>query len=524
MTVRLPSRSLRRRRGSAPEEAARLGASAEAVHPLDEPEAGGRAIRGAALRAGSFLLGASLTLVSAPLVIHHLGIAEFGRYASVVALLAIAAAVTEGGLGPIGVREYAVLEGDERDRFMRNLFGIRLVFTVVGAVAAVLFAMLAGYTEAQVLGCALGAIGLLITVTQVTFAVPAYAELRLGRQVVAELAGQALLFVLVIAVILLDGGIAALLAATLPAAMLVLVLGLAFVPGVRPLRPAFELARWGAVLRDSLPVGLNTAVHAVYFRSVIIIMSLTVTSLETGLFATAYRIQEVLIGVIVMLVATTFPVVARAAHTDTARLGYATQRLFDTGVVCGLWFAGATAIGAPFAIDVVAPAEGAGATVVLQLLSISLLLAFLSTTFGTVVLSLRRHGALVLCSALALVTTLIAAAVLVPAYASIGGALAAVAGELVLVIGLAVAVRSADPVLRPALGVLPRAVLPAVIAAAVALWVPGSVPVAVGLFTVAYWWLVVLAGAFPHEIRDALLAGRMPRIPRRAGRRAGGPQ
>ena len=47
---------------------------------IDTPEAGPAVIRGGVLRTASFVAGLALSTFSAPLIVRHLGEAEYGRY------------------------------------------------------------------------------------------------------------------------------------------------------------------------------------------------------------------------------------------------------------------------------------------------------------------------------------------------------------------------------------------------------------------------------------------------------------
>ena len=49
------------------------------------------------MRAGGYAVGTLLGLASAPLLIRHLGIDDFGRYVAVTSLVTIIAGFTEGG-------------------------------------------------------------------------------------------------------------------------------------------------------------------------------------------------------------------------------------------------------------------------------------------------------------------------------------------------------------------------------------------------------------------------------------------
>src|SRR3954453_14386656 len=88
---------------------------------LETPEAGTTALRGGALRAGGYAGGVGLSLGSAPILIHHLGVEGFGRYTTVIALVALIGVGTEAGLNAIALREFALRPGAERRVVLRHL-------------------------------------------------------------------------------------------------------------------------------------------------------------------------------------------------------------------------------------------------------------------------------------------------------------------------------------------------------------------------------------------------------------------
>ena len=65
-------------------------ASPAAEDVLTSAEAGGRVIRGSAWRVGANGAGIVLGLATATLLLRHLGVAESGRYVTVMSLVAIA--------------------------------------------------------------------------------------------------------------------------------------------------------------------------------------------------------------------------------------------------------------------------------------------------------------------------------------------------------------------------------------------------------------------------------------------------
>ena len=123
-----------------------------AVDLLDTSAAGPAAIRGSVLRVSAYAAGVLLSVGSASLLVRHLGVVDFGHYATVMSLITVCAGVTDLGITAIGVRDYSTRTGPERDRLLRNLLGVRIAATSAGVVGATLFALAAGYERTVVLG------------------------------------------------------------------------------------------------------------------------------------------------------------------------------------------------------------------------------------------------------------------------------------------------------------------------------------------------------------------------------------
>ena len=314
---------------------------------LDTPEAGAAAIRGGALRLAGYGGGVVFALASVPLLVRHLGVVDFGRYTLVLSIIAMVQGLTEGGLQAIGVREYSVLGQAERDLMMRRLLALRVLATGGGVGLALAFCAIAGYGSTIVLGTLVAGIGLLLLVLFNLLSVPLAANLRFGWITAADLARQGLATVLIIALVVAGAGLVPLLAVQIPACLLACGVTLVLVRRMTTLTPAFDPPAWWSLLRDTLPYAIAIAVAALYFRVTIVIMSLVASDDATGYFATSYRIIEVLVGIPLLLVASAFPILSRAARDDSARLRYASQRTLDLMLVLGAWVSLVVGVAAP---------------------------------------------------------------------------------------------------------------------------------------------------------------------------------
>ena len=400
---------------------------------LDSGEAGGRAIRGGALFTGTYVIGLLLSIASVPFMIRHLGVVDYGYYVAVSAIVFIIGGFTEAGLTNLGIREYSQLRPGEREPFLRNLIGLRLVLTTFGVVLATVLTAVTGSPgdrrrrrgdhraraadpahAADLHGAAQrpAADGLDLDPRRdpagdaVGAVHPARGPQRGADRVLLGQRGRWAWCVVAVTLLVLRG--------------------------TAPLLPSFHAGSWKRILVETLPIALAAAVGLIYFRIAVVLMSYVSTDTETGIFSAAFRIVEV-VGVLPwMLVSAGFPILARAARDDEARLGYALQKMFEVANVLGAFIAMGLAVAAPFAIEVVAGKGFHASISVLRLQSCGLLTSFLMVTWTYALVSLRLYRPLLLANALAAVVAIVATLLLAPPLGAEGAAIATVAAEAAL--------------------------------------------------------------------------------------------
>ena len=136
-------------------------------------DVGPRVVRGGAQRVAAFGVGNLLMAVASIFLLRHLGVVDFGRYGTVMALVAIVAGITDAGLTITGTRELAVRPaGRERKELLATIVAMRLVLSVAGVALAVAFAVAVGYDSAMVLGTLVAGAGTLLVALQGSLALP----------------------------------------------------------------------------------------------------------------------------------------------------------------------------------------------------------------------------------------------------------------------------------------------------------------------------------------------------------------
>lgn len=402
--------------------------------PLNHAGAGATAAGGGLFRVGTQMLALALVLVSTPFVIRHLGPEQFGRYATVVALLMIVGGVSEFGLSTVGVREWVQRDEAGRRLLFAELLGARLVVSLAASVFAVGFAAVAGYDPVIVLAVGIGLIGVTLNAVMSALSVPLLASLRQGAIGLAELAGVASQVALQLSLVLAGVGVVPLIAAMVPASLVGVTIVFLLVKH-QAVAPTFNLRRVGRRLRESLVFAAASAASVVYLRSTMLIVPLVVSAGAAGQFAIGFRAIESLALLPQMLVGALYPVLAYAALNDRGRLAAGYDLLHRSTGAMGAFSASCVIGASPFAVLLLSGTRNAIAIDTLVILGCAFGTIFVGTTAMWMLLAESNYRAVLKINLVALVGNI----VLTIAAASYLGARWAGLGVLVCELWIAIA-------------------------------------------------------------------------------------
>lgn len=471
---------------------------------LDTAQAGPAAVRGGIIRAGGYVFGALLSLLSAALLFRHLGVVDTGRYVTVQSIVLVVAGVTDAGLTAIGLREYSVLQGASRTERLRALLGLRIVMTFVGTLAAVAFAAVAGYGTTLVLGTAITCLGLLFTVLQNQYGIGLMVQLRLGWVTAADLARQAVQAVAIALLVVAGAELLEFFWAVAVGCGAGLVVILAVARGTIPMRPRWRPSAWRSLLADTLAYSIATALAALYFRLTMVLVSLLASEVETGYYSAAFRGVEVLFAIPGLVAGAVFPILARAARDDHERLAYAVGKVTDVLLLAGVGLALGLGVGAPVVIAIVAGPDFAPAADILRVQGIGLLFSFLAAGWSFTALSLHRHRAVLTANLVALAGCLVLVPIFIELDGARGAAIATMICEGALAASLALAVVRGGVPIRIDPNLLGRGAV-ALALALIPVFIPGlSDVVRTVLCLVVFGGAVLALRALPEELLEHL--------------------
>jgi O-antigen/teichoic acid export membrane protein len=476
-----------------------------ALDLLRTPEAGGRVVRGGLIRGIGYAISLGLGLATAVLLLRYLGVSDFGRFATVTAVLGIVAGVTDAGLTAVGSREISVARSAvDRVHILNNLLLLRVVAATLGVAAAVGFTVLAGYDATTIAGTALGGVGVVLISAQSMLTVPIWVGLRIVSLTALEvlrnlltLAGMAVL-VLAGAGLLPFFGVQVVVAAVLiPVTLFLARVGLRFASGI-------ERAAIAGLLRETLPLAVAFAMSVVYIRVLMVLVSLLSNDVETGLFGTSFRIFELLLALPALVLSVALPLLSVAGDEDESRLRSALQSMTEASLLIATLLVVGIVILADPGIRLVGGEEYAGAAPVLRIQSLALIPLFLVQTWQLGLIAGRAQRALAVANGLALAVVLVLGVALVPAGGADAAAWVAVAAESALALFLWIALEKMRPGGAPSLRFAWKVVVAAAVAASVGYLLRNAAVVAAVVAAVAFVAVAVATRAVPADLYHAL--------------------
>jgi O-antigen/teichoic acid export membrane protein len=409
---------------------------------LDGEDLAGRVVRGGVLRAAAFAVVNLLGVASSVVLLRHLGVSDFGRYGTVIALVGIATGLAEAGLNMTGSRELSLLPpGDRRRQLLGALLGARLLLLVVAALAAVGFAAVAGYSSEMVAGTALVGGGAVLVGIQSTLTLPLVVGLRNGLLSINEVLKQVILVAGVLALAVAGAALTSFFA-------LQILVGVGALVAVPFLVRRSDLA-WPSLSREdlrqlaftALPVALAAVLTAFYMRMLIVMASLLTSEYQTGLFVTSSRVLEMIGGLAMLITGVILPVATVAARDDRPRVRYVLEHTTKLAMVVGGLIALVVVVAARPIVVLLGGEDFAGAAPVLQLQAPVVLTIFVIYTWVAFLIADGRRRALVQCMLVGTSALLVFGIALIARLDAEGAALAAVIADVVLAGVTLVAVR-----------------------------------------------------------------------------------
>jgi O-antigen/teichoic acid export membrane protein len=479
------------------------------VDILDASTAGRLAVRGGALRVGSYLAGSLAGLGAAALLYRHLGGIGVGRYGLILALVGIVAAFSDLGLTAMGTRSASTMAVQERTAMLRDLLGLRLALSVVG-IAVIALICAAVYPSVVAIGVAIAGAGLLLQVCLDNYMISLVVDLRLGWVAGISFGGNIATAILTAALVLAGAQLLGFVAIAIPVGAAALAVAARQVRADRSLTPTYSAPRWRAMFARSMVYSAAVAASALYFYAAIVLTSLLANGHQLGYFQLSFRITAVLSIIPGLLSGSALPIFARAARDNAERLGYALGRVFEVSLLVGTWVALSLAIGARLAVELIGGSAHVNgflpAVPVLTFQAVALGGTFVSSVAQYALLSVGLNRQILLLNVLGLLVAIVVMSVLIPLDGAQGAAIGTMIGELGAAAAGWAVLSAVRPELRPSLRIVPSVALATLVGCGPLLLTAWPDVLRVVLSTVLFASIVLVTRAFPAELADLLPA------------------
>lgn len=267
------------------------------------------------------ILSTATALVGIGLITRHLGQDGFGLYATALAFLPLFGAVGDWGLPQTTAMRIAKPEADEK-KIVANAIGLRIFISIAILILTPVIIPLLPYPyELKIAILIVASSYVLSSLYQILIGM-FQKRIMMDRVTGAELTGKIVQVGLIFLGVYYHWNFY-LIVGTLFINMLVNFL-LIFLLSRKFLvfKPNFDFKYWKNILKQSLPIGLATALTFVYFRSSTILLSILRPPEDVGIFGAAQKVIENISFFPAMIVGLTMPLFSHYISKDKKKFQY----------------------------------------------------------------------------------------------------------------------------------------------------------------------------------------------------------
>lgn len=340
-------------------------------------------------------IGTVLGILTLGVMTRYLGTAGYGQFTTVTTFLQFFGIFVDFGLS-LTTLSMLSEKGADKDKITSNMLSLRIISAAVFFGFAPLVVLAFPYDAAVKAGVAIAAFSFFfLAINQILTAV-LQKELRMERVAIAEVLGRGGLFAGALGVAFFGLSLQWMLGALVLGNAVTILANWLLVRKLHVVRPRFDWPVWKDIFTQSWPIGLAIVFNLIYLKGDVIILSLTRTQEEVGLYGAAYKILDVVTVVPIMFMGLVLPLLVKArsekSKEDWNRI---LQKAFDFMAVLALpLVAGGIAVG-PELMQLFAGDQFDGAGSLLQVLVIAAGAVFFASLFGHAVIAIKKQKPMV---------------------------------------------------------------------------------------------------------------------------------
>lgn len=334
--------------------------------------------------------GLFFSVLTLGLITRYLGPELFGYYTTIFAFLQIFGILIDFGLQMSTVQLISDPREDE-GRMLSNIFTLRLISALIFFLAP-LAAIFFPYPPVVKTGIVITSFSYFFTTISTVLVGIFQKQLAMWRVALADFINKFFLCIVVFVAVYFEKSILWILGFTAASNALYFFLVYFSAKKLTRIHLLFEKEKWLLIMRRSWPIALSIALNLIYFKADTIILSLSRSQNEVGLYGAPYKILEVLINLSYLFLALLLPLMTAAyAEKNLERFKNIVQRGFDAMVILGVPLVLGTALLGEKIMGLIAGEEFIESGSILRVIILATATIFLASVFGYAIVAINKQ-------------------------------------------------------------------------------------------------------------------------------------
>ena len=456
------------------------------------------------------IISLALGWTSVIILTNYLGAAGFGSYTIMSAYLQFFGVAADLGFVLVSAQLLAE-RPEEKDKIFANLLTFRLLTAIALLSLSPIVIWLFPYSPIVKQGVVILVFSFFMISLLQVFTGLFQKELAMGRALLGELVGRLVLLAAVLIALFAERGLLFVVWGVVFGSLANLSLAALMARRYVKISLGFDKTIWHAIWQRSWPIALGIVFNLVYLKADTLILSLTRSESEVGVYGAMYRVLEVLITFPTMFAGLLLPILAASwVRRELTIFHNTVQRSFDAVIFMAI----PLIVGAAFIARRLSALFGpdfAEAHTILLLLVVATAVIFVGTFFGHVIVAIGKQRSMIWAYALTAVISLAGYLIFIPRYGAYGAATMTIIAELLMAMLVFLGVRrfcatrlSFRCVITALISCLPMSLF---------LWLGAGLPLVflVAVAIIIYMLLLYFLGAINREYIAAIFnlsAGR----------------
>lgn len=404
------------------------------------------------------VLSTILGLVAIAMITRYLGQENFGYYTTIMAYLSFFAILIDLGL-TLSVTQMISKPDADESKIFNNAFSLRFITAFVFLALSVAISLFFPYPYIVKLGIAItSASFLFISLIQVSVGV-FQKKLKTDRISIAEVAGRLFLIIFTFLAIQFDWGVLGIMLAVIMGNLFNFLLVFIFTQKYVQFKLEFDLQIWKQIIISTWPLAVSIACNLIYLKTDTVILSLTQSPQDVGLYGAAYKVIDVLTSIPTLFMGLILPIItAEWAMKNLERFKSMMQKSFDFLVILAVPLAIGTLFLSQRVMIFVAGPDFADSGKILNLLIFGAVSIFFGLLFGYAVVAVEKQKQMIWGYFVAAVIGLAGYLIFIPKYSYYGAAAFTIISEAVVAL-LTFAMVYKTTRFAPSLRILPKIIL-----------------------------------------------------------------